>query len=84
MKTYYITFRSATYAQRGESLLNRAGIRCNLHRTPRWMESQGCGYALWVRTDDIEFGVGLLRQQSLPLRRVYIQSREGVLEEVTI
>ena len=81
MKTYYITFRSATYAQRGESLLNRAGIRCNLHRTPRWMESQGCGYALWVRTDDIAFGVGLLRQQSVPLRRVYVQSGEGVLEE---
>ena len=84
MKTYYITFRSATYAQRGESLLNRAGIRCNLHRTPRWMESQGCGYALWVRTDDIAYGVGLLRQQSVPLRRVYVQSGEGVLEEVQI
>ena len=84
MKTYYITFRSATYAQRGESLLNRAGIRCNLHRTPRWMESQGCGYALWVRTDDIAFGVGLLRQQSLPLRRVYVQSGDGVLEEVPV
>lgn len=84
MKTYYITFRSATYAQRGESLLNRAGIRCNLHRTPRWMESQGCGYALWVRTDDIAFGVGLLRQQSVPLRRVYVQSGEGVLEEVQV
>ena len=84
MKTYYITFRSATYAQRGESLLNRAGIRCNLHRTPRWMESQGCGYALWVRTEDIAYGVGLLRQQSLPLRRVYVQSGDGVLEEVSI
>ena len=84
MKTYYITFRSATYAQRGESLLNRAGIRCNLHRTPRWMESQGCGYALWVRTDDIAYGVGLLRQQSVPLRRVYVQSGDGVLEEVSI
>ena len=84
MKTYYITFRSATYAQRGESLLNRAGIRCNLHRTPRWMESQGCGYALWVRTDDIAFGVGLLRQQSVPLRRVYVQSGEGVLVEVQV
>ena len=84
MKTYYITFRSATYAQRAESLLNRAGISCNLHRTPRWMESQGCGYALWVRTDDIAFGVGLLRQQSVPLRRVYVQSGEGVLEEVQV
>ena len=84
MKTYYITFRSATYAQRGESLFNRAGIRCAVHRTPRWMESQGCGYALWVRTEDIAYGVGLLRQQALPMRRVYVQNGEGVLEEVTI
>ena len=84
MKTYYITFRSATYAQRGESVLSRVGIRCAVHRTPRWMESQGCGYALWVRTEDIAYGVGLLRQQALPLRRVYVQNGEGVLEEVAI
>ena len=46
MKFYYITFRSVTFAQRGEKVLKKEGIRCTLLRTPRWMEEQGCGYAL--------------------------------------
>ena len=37
MKFYYITFRSVTYAQRGEQILHKEGIRCTLLRTPKWM-----------------------------------------------
>ena len=46
MRLYYITFRSVTFAQRAEKLLNQKGFRVSLMRTPRWMEEQGCGYAL--------------------------------------
>lgn len=84
MKFYYITFRSVTYAQRGEKVLNRNGIRCTLLRTPRWMEEQGCGYALKVWTRDATAAVELLRENSVPLRRVYVQRGDGALEEITL
>lgn len=82
MKFYYITFRSVTFAQRGEKLLNQGGFRCTLQRTPRWMEAQGCGYSLRVWTQDVEPAVELLRREQIPLRRVYIQMPDGQLEEV--
>ena len=81
---YLITFRSVTYAQRGERLLNRAGERTSLQRTPRWMEEQGCGYSLRVQTGEIDRAVGLLREEQLPLRKVYRQREDGKLEEITV
>jgi len=84
MKFYYITFRSVTYAQRGEKLLNQGGFRCTLQRTPRWMEAQGCGYCLRVWTKDIGPVVKLLRSAQVPLRRVYVQMSDGLLEEMPV
>ncbi|MDD6967199.1 MAG: DUF3343 domain-containing protein [Candidatus Faecousia sp.] len=81
---YLITFRSVTYAQRGERLLNRAGERCSLKRTPRWMEEQGCGYSLRLQTDNIERAVTLLRGEQLPMRKVYLRREDGSLEEITL
>jgi len=62
MKFYYITFRSVTFAQRGESVLSARNIRCTLLRTPKWMEEQGCGYCLRLWTSDATPAVELLRQ----------------------
>lgn len=84
MKSYYITFRSVTWAQRGEKLLEAKGIRCVLQRTPRWMEEQGCGYCLRVWTQDAGRPVKLLEEARIPLRRVYLQREDGQLEEVTL
>ena len=84
MKFYYITFRSVTYAQRGEKVLNQGGIRCTLLRTPKWMEEQGCGYCLRLRTDDILSAVRLLRAAQVPFRRVYGQLPDGEVEEVRL
>lgn len=81
---YLITFRSVTYAQRGERLLNRWGERCSLKRTPRWMEEQGCGYSLRLQTDNIERAVTLLRGEQLPMRKVYLRREDGSLEEITL
>ena len=83
MKFYYITFRSVTHAQRGESILKQHGIRCTLQRTPRWMEEQGCGYALKVRSPEIEPAMALLSDRQIPIRRVYLQQSDGQLEEIT-
>ena len=84
MKVYYITFRSVTYAQRGEQILNKAGVRASLIRTPKWMETQGCGYSLQLRTGELVTIVALLREKAVPFRKVYIQNPEGRLEEVEI
>ena len=84
MKFYYITFRSVTHAQRGERVLQNAGIRCTLQRTPRWMEVQGCGYSLRLWTKDAAPGVDVLRRAGVPLRKVYVQMEDGVLEEMAL
>ena len=84
MKFYYITFRSVTYAQRGEKLLAGEGIRCVLLRTPRWMEEQGCGYCLRLWTEDVRRAVMILRSRQVPMRKAYVQNREGQLEEWTV
>lgn len=84
MKFYYITFRSVTHAQRGERVLQNAGIRCTIQRTPRWMEVQGCGYSLRLWTDDARPGVEALRRAGVPLRKLYVQMEDGVLEEMAL
>ena len=73
MKTCFITFRSVTYGQRGQRLLESAGIRCTLQRTPRWMEQQGCGYYLKLREEDCRRGTDLLRSNGISFRKVYRQ-----------
>lgn len=84
MHFYYITFRSVTYAQRGEKLLQGSGIRCTLLRTPRWMEQRGCGYCLRLWTGEVGPALQLLQKYQVPYRKVYIQTRDGQLEEMTL
>ena len=84
MKQYMITFRSVTYAQRGERSLGKRGISVSLGRTPKWMEQQGCGYSLRIKTEDIIPAVELLRENGVPLRKIYAQRPDGNLEELTV
>lgn len=84
MSVYYITFRSVTPAQRGESLLRKSGFRCVLQRTPKWMQENGCGYCLRLGTDRIGDVVGLLERAGLPFRKVYSQDGSGNTEEVVL
>jgi len=82
MKSYYITFRSVTFAQRGEKLLNQQGFRCTLQRTPRWMEEQGCGYSVRVRNMEAAALTALLRSHRISFRKLYLQAENGAMEEV--
>lgn len=76
----FITFRSITPAQRGQRLLQQAGIECTLQRTPRWMEERGCGYCLRLRPEHTDRAVGLLRQGSLAFSRIYAGTDSGAEE----
>ena len=82
MEYCLITFRSVTPAQRGESVLRRAGFNCSIRRTPRWMEEQGCGYSLQVRHPDAARAVQLLQAADIPYRKVYLLKENGSIEEM--
>lgn len=84
MKVYVITFRSVTHAQRAEQVLREKGFRVLLRRTPRWMESQGCGYCLQMTLGDVLPVVSMLRSRGVPLRKVYVQSRDSGFQEVVL
>ena len=84
MKFYYITFRSVTFAQRGERVLSGGNIRCMLMRTPKWMAEQGCGYCLRLWTKDVTPAVTLLRSQQVVMRKIYAQRPDGQFEELTL
>ncbi|MCD7859612.1 MAG: DUF3343 domain-containing protein [Firmicutes bacterium] len=66
-----ITFRSITYAQRAEQLLNRGNISCVLQRTPKLLAQRGCGYCLRLNARFLERAVELLRRGDVPYQRIY-------------
>ena len=84
MKHCVITFRSVMPAQRGEEALERGGIRCHLTRTPRMLESLGCGYCIWLPTAQMTAAVTLLRAQKIAYGKVYCLPDSGQWEEVTV
>ena len=84
MKYCFITFRSVTFAQRGEHELQRMGIHCNIQRTPRWMEEQGCGYSIRLRCQDVTVAVELLKRKQIAYRKVYLHGDNGELEETAL
>ena len=81
MKSFFITFRSVTHAQRAEEALRNAGMSASLSRTPRALEARGCGYR--IRTDGRFFtqAVDLLRQKGIPYSKLYAVREDGKMEE---
>ena len=84
MKGYCITFRSITYAQNGQRVLQRAGIPSQLSRTPRWMEERGCGYCLRVSEKQGMAAAEALRSGGAQFRRVYTMDSSGAASEVVL
>ena len=84
MKYALITFRSVTLAQNGESILRGRGYRCELQRTPRWMEEQGCGYSLRIMIGEVQSCVALLREKNGIFRKVYLLRENGKAEELSV
>ena len=82
MDRCFVTFRSVTFAQRGEQILKKAGIGCRLQRTPKWMEEQGCGYCLVLEKVQLFRAAERLRQAQVPFRKLYLSHGDGALEEV--
>lgn len=81
MKVCFVTFRSITFAQRGQEVLRRGGVSASLSRTPRWMEEKGCGYRLSVPEDKLHKATALLQGSSIAYSKVYCPESEGKGEE---
>ena len=84
MKVYYVTFRSVTYAQRGQARLTAQGIDCTLRRTPKWMENQGCGYCLQISEGWGREAVRILHRDGVEFRKIYLKREDGTMEEVQL
>ena len=84
MKYCLITFRSVTPAQRGEGVLKRAGIKCTLTRTPKWMEQQGCGYSLRIPIAAAADCARVLREEKVDFRKIYLLRENGKGEEMLL
>ena len=84
MKGYCITFRSVTFAQQGQRLLQQAHIACQLLRTPRWMEERGCGYCLNVPQGQGAEAAQLLGQNDIGYKKVYWLAPGGEAREVVL
>ena len=81
MKTFFLTFRSITQAQRAERAYGREGMVCLLRRTPRWMEERGCGYGVEVKCPELRLALEVLRQERIPFRKSYLLHADGLVEE---
>lgn len=82
MKSYLITFRSVTLAQRAEQILQSDGLGCRVRRTPRWMEEKGCGYAVELKLPAVTAALESLSLRGIPFRRAYVLTGEGTAQEV--
>ncbi|MBE6957999.1 MAG: DUF3343 domain-containing protein [Ruminococcaceae bacterium] len=78
---WLITFRSVTYAQRGERILQRGKIPCRLQRTPKHLTERGCGYCLQIRGLDAPEAVMALRRERLDYGKLYALKEDGSTEE---
>lgn len=78
---WLITFRSVTFAQRGEKVLRSRDIQCVLQRTPKKLTERGCGYCLRIRDADAFRAVEILHREKLSYEKVYAVSGDGITEE---
>ena len=69
MEQYYVSFRSVTYAQKGQRALEEKGQSCFLQRAPKWMNMRGCGYAIAVK--DPGMAARILREKKAPWEKIY-------------
>ena len=84
MENCMITFRSVTPAQRGELVLRQAGIPCAIHRTPRVLAEQGCGYSLKLSRQELHRALDYLRSKGIPFRKAYCTDQEGRPREIVL
>ena len=82
MLYYLIICRSLTYAQRTARLLERAGIGSHVMRTPKTISKEGCNYCVRLKESRLADALKLLRRENISPKQIYLQSADGVYQEV--
>ena len=77
MYDLYLTLRSVTPAQRGRSVLERAGLACAMLRAPREIAPGGCAYALALRARDGRRAAELLDRADIAVEGRWLRRPEG-------
>ena len=80
-KEYLITFRSVTFAQRAQQVLQKTNILCQLQRTPKMLTSRGCGYCLRLRESDVTAAVAVLGNEQIAYGKVFELGEDGIPRE---
>lgn len=83
MKTYWITFRSLTHAQRASRALERKGFTATLTRIPQGISTDGCGYAVIIRQRAAD-AVRILREDGIQYRKVLVKTEDGAFQETAL
>ncbi len=78
---WLITFRSITFAQKGQWALSRRKIPCTLQRTPKALTERGCGYCLRISGRDAASAVMILQREKLNYEKLYAIGENGDVEE---
>lgn len=84
MVSYLILCRSLTHAQRTARVLERAGIRGYVMRTPHDISEEGCGYCVKIAEKFLSAALVRLRAEGIGPKRVFILHSPGEYNEVTI
>ena len=78
---WLITFRSVTFAQKAERMLQKAGIDCTMQRTPKELSQRGCGYCLRIQAKDAMAAVELVQEHGVSYGKIYALTEGGRPEE---
>lgn len=81
MSQYLFMCRSLTYAQKAESVLERAGISSAVIKAPQGLNTSGCGYAISIHKRFSE-AKALLAEKKLISGKIYILSENGEYREI--
>ena len=82
MVYYLILCRSLTYAQKTSRILEQAGIRNHIVRTPKRISAEGCGYCIKVSERTLTSALVQLKQNNLPPKQIYIHYEDDTYDEV--
>ena len=77
---WLITFRSVTFAQKAQRLLQQSHIQASMQRTPRELSQRGCGYCLRISGRQALQAVEILRQRGAEFGKAYAITQNGLEE----
>ena len=80
MSMFFFTYRAATQARMGASILRGQGIPVKLGRSPARISRNGCGYGLTVPESRGREAAELLKARGQPYTRSYRMEGDRIRE----